>query len=54
MKNTLILRYPASWWSNLWRDVLPSGNGRIGAAVYGGVHRETVLINHYGLWHDGF
>ncbi|MGB4614707.1 MAG: glycoside hydrolase N-terminal domain-containing protein [Limnochordia bacterium] len=53
-KNRLIMRYPASWWSNLWRDVLPSGNGRIGAAVYGGVHRETVLINHYGLWHDGF
>lgn len=53
-KNTLILRYPASWWSNPWREVLPSGNGRIGAAVYGGIHRETILINHYGLWHDGF
>ncbi|NLL87585.1 MAG: glycoside hydrolase family 95 protein [Firmicutes bacterium] len=52
-KNTLVLRYPSSWWSNPWRDVLPSGNGCIGAAVYGGIHRETVLINHHGLWHGG-
>lgn len=52
-KNLLILRYPASWWSSLWRDVLPSGNGRIGAGVYGGIRRETILINHQGLWHSG-
>ena len=52
-KNKLILRYPAAWWRNMWREALPSGNGIIGAAVYGGVKYETILINHGGLWHRG-
>ncbi|MFB5066375.1 MAG: glycoside hydrolase N-terminal domain-containing protein [Candidatus Wallacebacter cryptica] len=52
-KNKLVMRYPTSWWSNPWREALPSGNGKIGAAVYGGIHRETVLINHNQLWHGG-
>ena len=50
-RHQLILRHPASWWGSLWREALPCGNGRIGAAVYGGVSRETVLLNHAGLWH---
>jgi alpha-L-fucosidase 2 len=49
--NRLLLRRPASWWGNLWREALPSGNGKIGAAVYGGVARETILLNHAELWH---
>ena len=48
--NTLTMKYPSSWHGALWRDGLVSGNGRIGVNVYGGVKRETVLINHTGLW----
>jgi len=47
------MKYPASWWRNMWREALPSGNGTIGAAVYGGVQDETILINHGELWHWG-
>ncbi|GIN55686.1 hypothetical protein J8TS2_00050 [Lederbergia ruris] len=49
----LKLNYPASWWKNMWREALPSGNGKIGAAVYGGIKDETILINHEELWHLG-
>ncbi|QGH32985.1 glycoside hydrolase family 95 protein [Gracilibacillus salitolerans] len=52
-RNKLILQYPASWWRNMWREALPSGNGEIGAAVYGAIKKETILINHSGLWHMG-
>lgn len=49
----MILKYPASWFNNQWRDALPSGNGIIGAAVYGSIYDETILINHQDLWHGG-
>ena len=52
MRNTLVLSYPASFWSAKWRDALPSGNGEIGIGVYGGVHKETILLNHEKLWVD--
>lgn len=52
-RNKLVLQYPASWWRNMWREALPAGNGEIGAAVYGGIKNETVLINHSQLWHMG-
>ncbi|MEN8663311.1 MAG: glycosyl hydrolase family 95 catalytic domain-containing protein [Lentimonas sp.] len=52
MKNKLTLKYPAAWWGAKWRDALPSGNGTIGAAVYGSVHDETVLLTHDDLWHE--
>jgi alpha-L-fucosidase 2 len=51
MKNRLILKTPASWWGARWREALPCGNGTIGAAVYGAVHDETVLLTHEDLWH---
>ena len=51
MKNKLLMKYPASWWGAKWREALPSGNGPIGAAVYGAVHDETVLLTHENLWH---
>jgi len=35
----------------MWREALPSGNGPIGAAVYGAVQDETVLLTHEDLWH---
>lgn len=49
----LIMNYPASWWRNMWREALPSGNGVLGASVFGGVEEETVLLNHAQLWHWG-
>ncbi|MDF2837895.1 MAG: glycoside hydrolase family 95 protein, partial [Paenibacillus sp.] len=52
-EDTLYMRYPASWWRNMWREALPSGNGVIGASVFGGVKEETVLLNHAKLWHWG-
>lgn len=50
MKNVLKMRYPASWWAELWREVVPAGNGIVGVGVYGGVHEETILVNHEDLW----
>jgi len=50
MKNELIMTRPASWWGSAWREALPSGNGTIGAAVYGSVQNERILLNHGGLW----
>ena len=52
-KNTLYMRYPSTWWHDLWREGLVSGNGRIGANVYGGVKDETVMLTHHRLWHNG-
>ncbi len=36
-----------------WREGLPSGNGTIGALVYGGVSVERVVFNHNELWYRG-
>jgi alpha-L-fucosidase 2 len=52
MKNKLLMNYPASWLGDKWREALPSGNGVIGAAVYGAVNDETVLLTHDDLWHE--
>lgn len=52
-ENQIILKTPASWWGALWREALPSGNGKIGAAVYGAAKDETVVINHAELWRWG-
>ncbi|OUS76698.1 alpha-L-fucosidase [Paenibacillus sp. MY03] len=52
-KHILTMRYPASWWRSQWREAMPSGNGNIGASVYGGVYEETVLLNHELLWRKG-
>ena len=52
-RDTLFMRTPASWWHDLWRDGLVSGNGFIGADVYGGVKDETVMLTHHKLWHQG-
>lgn len=52
-RNKLSLKYPATWWKNMWREALPSGNGKIGASVYGAIKDETVLINHGDLWRIG-
>ncbi len=39
--------------SNQWREALPSGNGQVGALVYGSVNEERVLFNHSELWYGG-
>ncbi|OXM85406.1 glycosyl hydrolase family 95 catalytic domain-containing protein [Paenibacillus rigui] len=52
-KNELVMHYPSSWWGAGWREALPSGNGKIGAAVYGHVREETVLLTHEDLWSGG-
>ncbi|MFK7697656.1 glycosyl hydrolase family 95 catalytic domain-containing protein [Paenibacillus sp. HJGM_3] len=36
-----------------WQDALPSGNGTLGALVYGNIEEDTVLINHEALWYGG-
>lgn len=49
----LLLNYPATWWKARWRDALLSGNGNIGAAVYGSVGHETIMLTHEDLWRGG-
>lgn len=46
MSSTFYLQTPAA----NWHDALPSGNGQLGACVYGGVHRERICLNHETLW----
>ena len=52
-KNTLRFNKPASWWGSTWREALPTGNGVLGAAVYGGAGSDVVMINHRDLWWQG-
>ena len=52
LKNQIIMKYPASWFGERWREALPSGNGVIAAAVYGSVNSETILLTHDDLWHE--
>ena len=42
----MVLREPAT----RWQDALPSGNGTIGALVYGHIREELILLNHEQLW----
>lgn len=53
MQNELIMRYPASWHREMWREGAPFGNGRIGGMVYGGIYKERILLNHAFLWRGG-
>ena len=50
MRNSLLLLTPASWWAARWREALPAGNGSIGAAVYGAIRDETIMLTHEDLW----
>ncbi len=45
----LIYNKPASF----FEESLPLGNGRIGAAVYGGIKREKIVLNEETLWAGG-
>lgn len=52
-KDTLLMDMPSLWWHDLWRTGAVSGNGTIGANVYGGVGEETVSLIHNALWFGG-
>ena len=39
--------------SSQWREALPSGNGTIGAMVYGSIGTERIMFNHNLLWYGG-
>ena len=52
-KYKLIMNTPAAWYKAEWKDALPTGNGIVGASVYGAVKDETILVNHSALWHGG-
>lgn len=47
-ENQLILNTPASWWGAMRREALPSGNGNIGATVYGAVNLRSITTG--GKW----
>uniref|UniRef100_UPI00321777EF glycoside hydrolase family 95 protein n=1 Tax=uncultured Draconibacterium sp. TaxID=1573823 RepID=UPI00321777EF len=36
--------------ANNWLEALPTGNGRLGAMVHGGVQREDLQLNEESLW----
>jgi alpha-L-fucosidase 2 len=48
--NVMTMQYPAAWPGNVWREAMPCGNGKFGAAVYGSIQRERILFNHEDLW----
>lgn len=50
MRNKLIMKYPASWHGDMWREAMPVGNGEIGGLVYGGVYKEIISLIHGKLW----
>ena len=50
MRNKLIMKYPASWHGDMWREAVPVGNGEIGALIYGGVWKEIISLIHGKLW----
>lgn len=45
---------PMKLWYNepaqIWEEALPIGNGRLGAMIFGGVHRETIQLNEETVW----
>ena len=52
-RDTLVMRYPAAWSKDMWREAIPLGNGVMGASVLGSVKNEIIAINHSGLWNWG-
>lgn len=52
-KNVLRFVTPAEGFDGIWRQGLPTGNGKVGLMVYGGSGREIVIVNHADLWWQG-
>jgi alpha-L-fucosidase 2 len=38
--------------ARIWEEALPVGNGRIGAMIYGGLHREHIQLNEETIWSE--
>ena len=36
--------------SSVWEEAVPLGNGRLGAMVFGGVDKDTMILNEDSLW----
>lgn len=53
MKHILEMLYPSSWWHDLWREGLATGNGITGANLYGGAKREILQLGRHDLWYNG-
>jgi len=53
MKHILKMKYPSSWWHDLWREGLAIGNGLTGANLYGGAKKEILQLVRHDLWYDG-
>lgn len=53
MKHILKMKYPSSWWHDLWREGLATGNGLTGANLYGGAKKEILQLVRHDLWYDG-
>ena len=53
--NVITMKYPSSWHKALWREGLVSGNGKIGANVYGGTktrkcaYKSQCFMDGYGM-----
>jgi alpha-L-fucosidase 2 len=47
LKDDIALRQPAA----CWQDALPTGNGTVGALVYGNISNEIIVLNHEDLWY---
>ncbi|ADL50360.1 glycoside hydrolase family 95 protein [Clostridium cellulovorans] len=43
---------PAEVWN--WDQALPVGNGKLGAMVFGHVHKEQIQLNEESLWSGGY
>lgn len=52
-RDTIFCTYPASILHELWKEALVSGNGQLGASVYGGNQEETTMITRSDLWFGG-
>lgn len=53
MRHVLEMLYPSSWWHDLWREGLVTGNGKTGANLYGGAKREILQLGRHDLWYNG-
>ncbi len=53
LNNSIQCYTPAMWWGETWREGFFTGNGIMGANVFGGAIDEKVLINHSDLLWQG-
>jgi len=55
-KHEMILSQPVPRWepgtkaAKSWDQAMPTGNGRVGALVFGNIQNETIILNHDSLF----